>query len=120
MEVRQLTAYELNQCEIERNKNENTVQLFGGEKFTREQIDQLADVLGLYPASKTPPETARRIEMLVIVFRETEPGFQRSHALKMATYFPTFFHKLTDKIMELTSIGGEAEKKPAASTQLPE
>lgn len=73
----------------------------------KDQIDAIRGALGLN--ADTPPETAKRIEMVVLGC--VEPKLDHAMAVKVAEVAPIEFLTLANKITELTGKGGSRVKR---------
>jgi hypothetical protein len=60
------------------------------------------------------PDLARRLEMLTL--GSVEPTCPLEIAVRLAEHYPTVFYHLTDRILTLTGLGSDVQKKPKRST----
>lgn len=62
------------------------------------------------------PDLARRLEMLTL--GSVEPACTLDVAVRLAEHFPTTFYQLTDRILQLTGLGSDVQKKQKRSTEM--
>ncbi len=110
-EVRGLTAPELSRATAAKAMHSVTDQVV---QSLRDRggtlIQELREKMGLGDA--TPPEVAKRMEMLVM--GSVSPEITLPIAVKLAEYFPIEFTVLTNRITQLTGDGFEYQKPQAA------
>ena len=110
--VRGLTGHELGRANEAAERNRNTAALVEGllSAAGKKKTEALRGLLGLDGA--TPPDIAKRIEILIM--GSVDPECDLDLALKLCETFPVEFYLLTNKILELTG-RGHAPGKPTPS-----
>jgi len=110
-EVRSLTGSEFVKAQEAQAKNKNLAVLAealvaGSDK---DKVKALKQMVGT--TDDVPGELAKRMEMLV--FGTVNPEIDMTVAIKLAEYFPSDFMILTNKIINLTSLGSDMVKRKA-------
>lgn len=114
-EVRGLTATELHRA-IEAGKRQGSVDaIVKAIAANADQTQAVRRALGL--TSDTPGEIAKRIELLVL--GSVVPKVEMPTAVRLAERFPIEFMQLTNEVGELTGMGFDLVKPPAASQPIP-
>ncbi len=114
--IRGLTGAELNKS-LEAGTRRKAVDAVAQAIATRkEEIAAVRQALGL--AADTPPDLARRIEMLVC--GSVSPTISHAAAAKIAEWHPTEFYDLTNRITNLTAAGGSRGKQRPSSKATPD
>ncbi|WP_136247932.1 hypothetical protein [Halomonas borealis] len=111
--VRGLTGAELAKANEAVQMNRNRVAIAEALAAGKDQqlTEALRELIGNGDA--VPDDTAKRIEMLTI--GSVSPGCTGQLAVKLAEAFPIEFTQLTNKIMQLTGLGGEPGKPKRSS-----
>jgi hypothetical protein len=116
--VRGLTANEIAKTrvagEARRRESAFAAALATGSKS--EIIAEVQHAIGR--SDSVEPDLARRLEMLTL--GSVDPLCPLDVAVRLAEHFPTVFYQLTDRILTLTGLGSDVEKKPKRSTEKPE
>jgi hypothetical protein len=117
--VRGLTFAELCQADSAADKSKSARRLIealsGGT--SNEQTGAIKEALGF--SDDTPPQMAKRVEMLIL--GAVEPVFDRQTAVKLSEAFPVEFRIITDEIVKLTGQGQEPGKhNGSGASQTPE
>lgn len=111
-EVRGLSGNEMALCNDALTRRANIGLVITAMRLTGEHKEALDRLLG--GTDELPPEIAKRLEMLNIVF----PGLGYPAWIKVCDVFPVVFYELTNKILELTGQGKALEKpKPSGTIQ---
>lgn len=110
--IRGLNAVELNTT-IEANTKQKSIDnIVKAITTDRDQIQSVRKALGM--SGDIPAEIAKRIETFVLGC--VSPQFNHSMAVKFAEAFPIEFYDITNKILNLTGMGG-SYVKPQPSSQ---
>lgn len=112
-EVRSLSGNEMAVCNDAMTRRANISMIISAMRLTGEHKEMLDRLLG--GTDELPPEIAKRLEMLNLVF----PGIGYPAWIKVCDAFPIAFYELTNKILELTGLG-KALEKPKPSGEIPE
>jgi len=115
--VRGLTGTELGRANESAERNKNIAAVIEGllAASARKKTDSMRKLLGI--DDSTPPDIAKRIDMLVA--GSIEPVCDLDLALKLCEAFPVEFFQITTKILELTG-KGHMPGKPRPSGKTPE
>jgi hypothetical protein len=81
-----------------------------------EIVDELKESFGL--GNENPLDFNKRIDQ--IVMGSVEPQVTQEQVVRLATVAPVEFYSISQKILELTGLGQEAEKKPPPSGETQE
>lgn len=115
--VRGMTGAELARCNDAVAKNRQLSTLAEVlETSTGSTLGEVKNAIGL--GDRVPDEIAKRLENITI--GSVSPTVSLPVAVKLAEHFPVEFYLLTNKILELTGLGAQAEKKPTGSGPTPE
>ena len=113
--VRGLTGHEMAKADLAHERYKQTEQI--AEALGSGKVGEaLKTALGV--GGETPPIIAKRLEMLVI--GAVEPAVDLPVAVKICTYFPEVFFRVTNVINGLTGMGGvvdSGESQPSGTTQ---
>lgn len=83
---------------------------------TQEQAEAIQSAMGF--GGDTPPQMAKRIEMLVC--GSVSPAVDRQLAVRLSEAFPVEFKMITDKIVELTGQGQQPGKQSGSGVKTPQ
>ena len=106
--VRGLTAAELaraSEAEAHRRNIQITADAISG--LTGDGAAELKKLFGA--GGEVPADTARRLELLAL--GSVAPAVDVSDAVRLADAYPIEFLRLTNKILELSALGKEAQGK---------
>lgn len=109
--VRGLTGEELCRAWDAEKRHKDIGKVLEAVTTSKQLTTKLRDAIGL--GDTTPPELAKRLEMLVA--GSVEPRIELPIAVKLAESFPVEFMQITHVITELTGLGATLEKPEAVS-----
>lgn len=111
--VRGLNAAELQKALEAASKQSTVDSIVKAISSSKDQIDAIRKAIGL--TSDTPAEIAKRSEMLVM--GSVEPKLNHAEVAKLSEAFPIEFFDLTNKIVNLTGLGGiNSKSQPSTQT----
>ncbi|MDR5867302.1 hypothetical protein [Halomonas koreensis] len=96
---------------VEMNRNRSAIAEALASGKDQKITEALRELIG--NGEKVPDDTAKRIEMLTL--GSVSPECSGQLAVKLAEAFPIEFTQLTNKIMQLTGLGGEPGKPKRSS-----
>lgn len=113
--VKGLTAEESAITQEAQERNKSIGALMGAivNATGKEQSDAIRSAVGL--GDELPADVVRRIEILVQ--GSVDPICDRDTAIKLGTFFPTVFYRLSNNILELTGEGANVVGKHKRSTK---
>ena len=113
IKVRGLTACEISQSDEASQKGEllSDIVLKLADSSGKKQAAALLEGVGI--SDDVPSALKKRYEH--IVFGVVEPKLVLSDVVKIGDTFPIEFNQIANKILELTGLGQQAEKKPRTS-----
>ena len=109
--IKGLTASELQKALDASSKQSTVDSIVKAISSSKDQIDAIRKAIGL--TTETPAEIAKRSEMLVMGC--VEPKLNHAEVAKLAEAFPIEFFDLTNKIVNLTGLGGISSKSQPSS-----
>ncbi len=111
--VRGLTGNELAKADAARDRLKREAALAAAlvSGSQREVAEAVQEALGRTDA--TEPDFARRLELVTL--GSVEPACTLDTVVRLAEHFPVVFYQLSNKILELSGRGSDAEKKPSDS-----
>jgi hypothetical protein len=110
-EVRNLTGAELFRANDAAERQKGVGSIVDAIGVGQESVEAIRKALGI--GKGTPPELAKRLEMLVA--GSVSPKIELAVAVKLAEHYPVEFAMLTREITNLTGMGAELVKPVAAS-----